>query len=324
MSKFVARSQARVPSHLFICGSKAAGDINTPEEINVSCSESCPGKRVKPVTAADLELCLCDVSWVNFNAGPGTVDLDFDEQTKFAKNPRGKNPFETLWFRSGDYDGLTPRPAWKLDVTMGYTEPTDSDSSKRWQVGFIQNIESLIWEATYEEEWGRKAMAQKSRDTADSTIDAPWYGPPNSTSEPVTLKDALKNHPQHSDEPKVRLLVAHGEAPCRQIQRVTMTGTFNLWLIARDPKEPLDDTHVRYLWHATITADRTWELPFGKDPFLTPNWKAGGKQTKTNIDVGKGAKTPILDKPITTSPYQFTTHKKGKPCPAATGGSGKP
>jgi hypothetical protein len=61
-----------------------------------------------------------------------------------------------------------------------------------------------------------------------------------------------------------------------------MTGTFNIWLIARALKEPLDISHVRFLWHATITADRSWELPYGKDPFLVPEWKAGGKQTKTS------------------------------------------
>jgi hypothetical protein len=100
-----------------------------------------------------------------------------------------------------------------------------------------------------------------------------------------------------------------------------MTGTFHIWLIARDPKQPLDMSHVSFLWHATVTADRSWELPFGQDPFLTPNWKADGTQKKIHIDVGQGPRTPILDTPITTSPYQFGTHKKGKPCPPT--GSGK-
>jgi hypothetical protein len=199
---------------------------------------------------------------------------------------------------------------------VGNNEPISKNPpSKRWQVGFIQTVESVEYEAFYNNGWGRKVLAGKTRDAADDTIDAPWYGPPGSTSEPVIVADAVKNHPAHSDDPEISLSVAHPDASCRQLEAVTMKGKFHIWLIARDPMEVLDVNHLRFLWHATVTFDRRWDLPFGKDPFLLPEWKATGTQTKTNIDLGQGPQTPILDKPIANSQLVFGTHKKGPACP---------
>jgi len=257
---------------------------------------------------------MCGVDWVSFNKGAGSVKTDLQEDMNILKNPKSKNTM--LWFRCGDYNGLDERAAWVLDAMVGNNEPTGpTPPSKQWRLGFIQTVERLEWEATYSNGWNRKAQAVKARD-ADISADAPWYGPKGSLGEPVFVADALTNHPQLSDDPKILLSVAHPDASCQMLEAVTVKGKFHVWLVARDPVGPLDMSHIRFLWHASINVDKAWKLNPGDDPFLLPNWKASGTQLATNQGLGQGKEIPILDQPAANDQLQkIATEKKGKPCP---------
>ena len=136
------------------------------------------------------------------------------------------------------------------------------------------------------------------------------------------MREAPTNghHPLFSDDPQATFLFADPDAPCRKLQAATLQGKYHLWLIAIDPKAPLDDAHVKYLWHASITVDRKWEIQFGKDPQLLSNWVGTGKQSKTNIGTGKGAQIPVLSGAVANDSLNFATDGTGKPCPQSTGG----
>lgn len=282
----------------------------------MDCKGSCPkGMQGTPTAAGDgLVLCLCGrISWPFFNKDAGSVKTDIQEDMNHITDPKSKNT--VLWFRCGGHDGLNETPAWQLDAMVGNNEPTGANPpSKKWQLGFIQTVERMEWEGIYSNGWNRKAQAVKARDGGPGAV-APWYGPAGSLGEPVVVADAVNNHPQLSDDPQIELLVAHPDAPCRTLKSVTAKGKFHVWLIARDPSARLDMDHIRFLWHASITVDKRWDLPDGVDPFLPPNWKATGTQSTTNIGSGKGNEIPILDQPVANDDLgKIATEKKGKPC----------
>ena len=283
----------------------------------------CPaGMKATPVKVADVDVCLCNMKWT-FNDGPGVAKWDDVEAANSIKHPG--DDYTKVWFRCGKLiggsEGFQSMPGWALDAAISWDAPDDSKALKTWQVGIIQTVESEIWKGYYEEDWGRKAMATKARD-GDQSATAPWYAPAGADGEPIGLEDVPKDgmHPTFSDDPKASFFFVHPDAPCRKLQGASIQGTYHLWLIAIDPKAPLDDAHVKYLWHATVVVDKQWEIQYGQDPQLLSNWVGSGKQIKKDVGPGKGSKVPILTGAVANDSLNFVTDRTGKPCPAAAGG----
>ena len=284
---------------------------------------TCPGGRpIKAATLGDVNVCLCNIQWLTFNAGPGVAQWDDQEAFNSIQHPGV--PFSKVWFRCGDLvggsQGFERTPGWKIDAGIATEGPDGSKVYDTWQMGIIQTVESEVWEGFYEDEWGRKAMATKGRD-GDKSATAPWYAPAGADGEPILVKNVPKNdnHPTISDDPTANFFFAHPDALCKQLMGASIKGTYHLWLIGLDPKGPLDGAHITYLWHATIVVDKRWERKWGDDPQLLSNWKGTGTQTQKDVGPGKGSHVPVLAGAVANDQLTFSTHKTGKPCPPPAG-----
>jgi hypothetical protein len=284
------------------------------------CGKVGPDGQLHPVEAGGIGICLCGVSTLYFNAGPGDVAVDFHE----ASHPA--IPSTKLWFRSGGRTDGSPTPAWKYTAAPALISGADR-AKNTWNIGFIQTVESFEAVANYDGGWNRKRAAGRSRDsfaddgTYKNGAPAPWYGVPNSTSEPVLVQkcDRNPNLPTIDDDPMTVFPVLHPEAICHNIRTVTMKATFRLWLIAIDPAAVVNVANMKFLWHATIKIDRSWEFPKETDTkftFIPSYWKCSGSQAMSDRGPGSGTYKPVPQEPVANLQLvNVATEIKGRPCP---------
>ena len=158
--------------------------------------------------ADKVDICICNIQWLNFTDGPGVAQWDTDEEVNSLTRPG--DPYTKIWFRCGDLvggaKGFMTTPGWNLDIGIGTDGPSGSDVWDNWQIGIIQTVESEVWQGYYEDDWGRIAMANKSRD-GDKSATAPWYAPSTSSADghPIFVKDlGGAVHPTISDDPQLQ------------------------------------------------------------------------------------------------------------------------
>jgi hypothetical protein len=278
--------------------------------------------------SGNFTLCVCSLIWNSDYSGPGFVEWDSTETAAFT-SPTSTTPLKSLWFRCGNKGQVVGQfqPSWEVETIIGYDEfiPGGAQSvADKWQVGFIQTVESLEWEALYADGWGRKTIVGRCRDAATDSVTAPWFADPGSKAKgaPFPLSDAGNNHPMLADEPKAKFSVAHPDDDgwCKQITEVNVKGKFHLWLVAWDTRQPLGVPTLVFLYYSAIDLDKKWVLS-GSDPFDLIKWTATGKQTRSAVTNGQGSVAPVLTTPVAnTSLLTFATHKKGTKCPRKTGG----
>jgi hypothetical protein len=288
------------------------------------CGKLCgKGKKAKAgIKFNGFTVCVCAIDWIAFHNGPGFVKLDFQEQ---MDNINNNTPLKSLWFSSGFQGKVVGQgtPSWDIEALLGFDEvSTGASEADKWEVGFIQTVEKLIWTMKYDNGWVRKASAQGARDAHPAKTPAPWVTTqPGAKSRPVILDNMDQDHPTLADEPMVKASVVPPEADawCVRINSVTVEGKFHLWLIASDTRKTLSMSDLVFMYHATIEMNKEWTLKAGGDPFSTFDWQTKGTQTKTD-GFGKGTETPVLNTPIANQQMVVATSNQGTPCAKKPGG----
>ena len=248
-------------------------------------------------------------------------------------NPKDNNPppLKSLWFRTGSQGQKVGQstPAWEAEALVAYDELLGgaSPAADKLLAGFIQTVESLSWEALYSDGWGGKAsVGQKSRDAFSAKVQAPWYQDRGSAAKgaPFPLDDAGNNHPMLTDEPMVRLSVAHPDDDgwCKKITQATMSGKFHLWFVVLDTRQPLAQSSMVFLYYTSISMDKKWVLSPGGDPFDLTKWTPTGSQNRSTVADNKGSQDPVLDTPVANPNITFATHMQGSKCPKKTAEAG--
>ena len=288
-----------------------------PSKTAKTCITSCPkGMKAKAgIKTAGFTFCVCDIVWNSFINDAGYVEPDLDESLR-AINDR--NALQTLWFRTGEFKTIGQRkPAWDIDALVGFDESfTTKSEADKWEVGYIQTIEKLVWEARYDNGWVRKATAAGARDANPANTPAPWYTTvTGAKGTPSRVDKMASDHPTLSDEPMLHIAVVppDAEAWCVKINSVTVEGKFHLWLIAKDSRLALDIKDIAFLHRATIDMKKAWTLKKGGDPFSTLDWSGTGTQTKVE-GFGQGSQTPVLETPIANQQLNVTTTTQGTSC----------
>ena len=209
-----------------------------------------------------------------------------------------------------------------MEALLGYNEDyATQPMAAKVQVGFIQTVESLEWEALYTDGWGLKSIVGRSRDAFSVKVTAPWYVDPGVPAKgaPFPLDDAGNNHPMLADEPMAKFSAAHPDpdAWCKKLTQVTVAGKFHVWLVAWDTRQQLAVSSLVFLYYSSIDLDKKWVLNAGADPLdLTAPWTATGTQSRKTVVAGQGSVTPILTTPVANRLLSaFATHKKGAKCP---------